>query len=117
LDEVWQKEDTWDGSYAPDVVLGILRRWLSLMDELQKFLPRTKVPKDAERDFVGSLLNFWREALGLAAKNTRVDGGQSGAFAVFIRLAAEIIPSATVPTKPKNWDNQIRLVLEGSNPA
>jgi hypothetical protein len=24
LDEVWQKEDTWDGSYGPDVVLGIL---------------------------------------------------------------------------------------------
>ena len=117
LEGIWQKEDEWDEAYSPNVVLPILRQWLYLLGELQHFLPPTKVPKDAERDFVASLLEFWRETLGLMAKNTRINGRQSGAFADFVRLAAEIIPQAHVPGKPKTWDNQIRLVLEGDNPG
>jgi hypothetical protein len=113
LKEQFAREDEWDQKFQPIVVKRALEQWLSLMDELSDHIPPTKVPKSAELNFVSGLHSFWTKRLNLPAENTRTNGVQSGAFADFVRIAAEIIPADVVPDRQENWDHQLRQVLEG----
>ena len=96
-----------------ELVRPALERWLVLMDELKEWVPPTKATKAAELAFVSELHSFWVDGLRLTPENKRTEGKQAGAFADFVRTAAEIIVSSGVPDRQQNWDHQIRKVLEG----
>jgi hypothetical protein len=116
LAAMFEREDTWNQKFGPEVIRPALERWLTLMNDLGEWVPPTKAMKMAEMSFVSSLHSFWALELCLVAENTRTNGKQAGAFADFVRAAAEIIPQSNVPGRQQNWDHQLRRVLEGESP-
>jgi hypothetical protein len=118
-DDSAEKERLWRANYSAEAMKDILSEWLRLMEELHKragggLSSPGPSPKGAEVVFVGWLVGYWHGELGLpliSGRGTPADDNnhdQQGAFADFVRTAAEIIPP---DLRPYSWDNAIRKNL------
>jgi hypothetical protein len=118
-DDSNEPEGIWRSKYSAEAMKDALSEWLRLMEELHKragggLSAPGPSPKDAEIAFVGWLVSYWHGELGLPLVSGRgkpADDNthdQQGAFADFVRKAAEIIPEGL---RPHSWDHAIRKNL------
>jgi hypothetical protein len=112
-----EREDLWDTRFSAARLGELLGQWQSLMDQLHRLTGAGRTPIMAERGFVSALARYWTGELGCKLYSARahsffkegVEAKQAGAFANFVRAAAEIIPTNYRPTA---WDHAIREVID-----